>query len=542
MSIDFRVLCWRFASVTVLISSLSHAQSPGVVPGKSREWSVEGTVKKGEATVAGAVIRIDGAALVNGATSDSTGHFQLKGAVPGMYTISVEKEGTGGATPKSVLVAPGGDLRGLDFLLQEEVVLAGRVVDSSRHPVKGATVMAWVKSSRNGVPSFLTKGFAETDDTGSFRIDELGEGRYLLVAVLAPVRPKPHGSRAGNQQTQPASQGIPRYGFFPTSSLWESASLIDVRYGDQREGLDLVLGQTSVYCASMAVRTPPGPNGTAQTATVNLFAPVAGTFLQLGRGPVKTDDELEFCGLPAGEYKAATVTFDAQTKKATGYGKVDFRIGKRDVELGPMTAAPAVRMGGSIRIAGAAAGESVPLGLVVTLELRNRPIYYGENRTARVDQVGRFSIEGAFPDDFGLSVSGLPQGYYLREATQDGRDVLRSFVRPGAGDLTLTLGKNGPVLNGRTLDRANQVAAGAAIGLIALESGTVYIARSDALGRFQFHNGLAPGKYTLVALGGLLAGEAEDPDTYRQQASKGVSLELGANARKDQDFAVAVVR
>jgi hypothetical protein len=390
-----------------------------------------------------------------------------------------------------VILQPGAAVHDLNFDLKEEAILGGRLLDAGRRPVTGATVMAWVKSTKAGETRFLARGFTDTDDTGSFRIEELGEGQYRLVGVLPPLKPRKMVRLAGEKKEEAVHQGSLRFAFYPNSPNWDTAAVQTIGYGASREGLDIILGQAPVHCVSVVVGSSTQPAAGAQSASLSVFAPIAASFLQVARGAVKTGEEWEVCGLPSGDYKAVATTFDPETKKATAFGKADFNIGKRDLELGQ---------------------------LMLVL-----------------DQ-GQFTIEGAFQDEFGVTVSGMPQGYYLREARQDGRDALRGTVRVGGGELVVTLGRDGPVLDGRTVDAEGHPVADVSVGLVSADSRAVYLTQADSAGRFQYRSGIAPGRYSLVALTGLWAGETDDPEIYRQQLSRSVTLDFGPNERKSQDF------
>lgn len=525
--------CGKTIVMAATLCGAAWAQSGGTAPG----WSIEGSVKSGDAAASGAVIRISGPSIVGGARTDASGHYRVAGQFPGTYLLTVLKDGTGGAKPKTVVVAAGTHAHGVDFALQDEAVLAGTVIDAAKRPLSGVNVMAWARTSKGGAPAFVTKGFTETDDRGAFRVEELGAGQYLLAAVLPPLKPV--------RRVQPAaeteSRGSLRYTFLPGTSEWAAGSPVAVNFGDKREGLSIAFGTVPVYCAAATVRVP-APQGVAPQVSLTISAPVAASFLQVARGPVTAGEPWWVCGLPAGAYKALAVAFDAQTKKTVAFGSVEFQIGKQNIDLGPLEAVAALSLEGAVRVGGAAREEPLPEGLGIHLDLKHRSIYYGENRDTRVDGSGQFRLSGAFADDYGLQVTGLPPGFYVKAAQQDGRDALRGAVRVGGGALSVTLGNDGPVLEGRTVGREDEPAGDTPVGLISAESGRVYWTQSDAGGRFRFESEIPPGRYTVVALSGLLAGEEEDLEVYRRLTSSGTEVELGAGARVDRSFRVRAAR
>lgn len=519
--------------IAAALGAAAWAQSGAETAG----WTIEGVVKSGDAAAPGAVVRISGPSIVRGARTDAAGRYRLAGQFPGTYVLTVLKDGTGGAKPKSVVVAAGTHAQGIDFALRDEAVLAGTVIDASKRPLSGVNVMAWARTSKDGAPAFVTKGFTETDDRGAFRVEELGAGQYLLAAVLPPLKPV--------KRVQPAegaeSRGSLRYTFLPGTPEWAAGSPVSVNFGDKREGLSIAFRTVPVYCAAASIRVP-APPGAAPQASLTIIAPVAASFLQVARGPVTPGEPWWVCGLPAGEYKALAVAFDPQTKKTIGFGAAEFQIGRQNVDLGDLDAAAALSLEGTVRVDGAAREEALPEGLGIHLDLKHRSIYYGENRDARLEASGQFRLSGAFADDYGLQVTGLPPGYYVQAAQQDGRDAWRGPVRVGGGPLTVTLRKDGPVLQGRTVTKDDEPAGDTPVALVDAGSGRVYQTQSDAAGRFQFQSELPPGRYTVVAVSGLTAGEEEDPAVYRRLASSGTEVELGAGARVDRSFRVRAAR
>ncbi len=531
---------WCLAFPVLLIGSPLVLPTPDDSTG-GREWILEGTVRRGGQPTAGALIRIAGPVLIPGATSDASGHFVLKGTFSGTYTVTVSRAATGGAPPVTMLLGPG-TRRNVTLDLLDEAVLSGTVLNSDRVPVTGGTVMAWVKTSVNGEPSFMTRGFAQTNDLGEFRIDELFPGQYRLLVALPPLRPGKRVKRPASGEPEHPRRGSLRFAFFPSSPDWESAAALTVQAGVKRDALDLTLQAAPVYCAAVVVRPPNGSSSDSQPANLAIFAPIAGTFIQVARGPVRTGESWEVCGLPAGTYKAVAVTVDPNSKRTTGFGKADFVISRRDVDLSSLMVSPPVTQSGTFRLLPTDHPQTRPDALSITLNLRNRPIYFGENRAARFQDADSFEIEGAFQDDYSLAVAGLPAGYYLRAVSQEGREVLHSPVRAGAGDIVVTVAADGPQLSGRTLDREGAPVAGAGLALIEEQSGRIQLSQSDVDGRYQFRSGVAPGHYVLVALRGLMAGEESDEEVFRQQRSRGTSLLLSPGESRHADVVVRTLQ
>lgn len=127
---------------------------------------------------------------------------------------------------------------------------------------------------------------------------------------------------------------------------------------------------------------------------------------------------------------------------------------------------------------------------------------------------GSFLLEKVFPDEYGLSVSGLPNGYYVREATQNGFDAMRGAVRLDRGELVISLASDGSSIHGKTVDTEDHPAPDATVILVpkrASASDAIVTIQSDRSGAFEIDSGLRPGEYQIIAFTGLFEGEATDP-------------------------------
>ena len=141
-------------------------------------------------------------------------------------------------------------------------------------------------------------------------------------------------------------------------------------------------------------------------------------------------------------------------------------------------------------------------------------------------------------DDYYLHVSGLPGGAYVKQADQRGRDALRELVRPGNGDLHITIATDGAVISGQTVDADQKPVNDAIVILTSEDRRTVLTRQSDQNGQFGFASGVAPGKYQLMALAGLSEGEEYDPGTITNNLTGATELELSPGATKNLNLTV----
>ncbi len=476
-----------------------------------REWTIEGNVTTGAGPVEGAQVTTSGAERPAQVTTDSTGHYVLKGNASGRYLISAYHEACGPAKARSVRILPGAHIESLDFRLSRQSVIAGRVLDNERNPVQRASVAAWVKAFRNGRLIFLSRGYADTNDLGEYRIPDLGAGRYYVGVVPKLLQPRRHarpGATARDRLGAPV-----RVAFYPNAQSFEGAAPIILRAGEDREGTDIILGNADSFCIIATVVPPPG--AASAQAVLQLYARVGDAFPTAAIGEVNPGEESEICGVPPGEYTFLATLSDRRTKKAIGFFRTEVSIARRDAELGKLSPAPGMQLRGRLTVEAQAPGYPLPRNIAVKLQRQGRPIIYGDNLTGVLAPSGTLTWESVFLDDYRLVVDDLPNGCYLQTAVQRARDVRQAPVRPGQGDLLIALSCDGGVVQGEVVDGNKEPVPDATVLLLPKEAtGTDMLLsqQSDQNGGFEFSSEIAPGDYCVAAFIGLYEGEDRDPE------------------------------
>jgi|GEM_PF-1972922 len=115
------------------------------------------------------------------------GEYRISGVPDGTRFLTVRAEGKATLTRIQSLEFSErtGDLHIVDFVLQDEAPLAGRVVDGEGRPVGGADVIAVDRAAYRDVGH----GRATSGPDGAFRITGLAEGSYQLLYRAPGFRP-----------------------------------------------------------------------------------------------------------------------------------------------------------------------------------------------------------------------------------------------------------------------------------------------------------------------------------------------------------------
>jgi hypothetical protein len=203
---DLQRLVWVLAAAVS-----AHAfQTPAQAPAKG---SIEGQVVNGRtgAPLKRAMVRLVGVHQTMGPAAipsnlpgrggarpvmmnketDDQGHFVFTNLDAGQYRLTAERQGflrqswgsrklSGGSTP--VPVGEGQAVKAINFRLNPQGVIAGKVLDEDGEPIANVPVRAMRAVYRNGGRTFNTVANSNTSDIGEYRLPELKPGRYWVSA------------------------------------------------------------------------------------------------------------------------------------------------------------------------------------------------------------------------------------------------------------------------------------------------------------------------------------------------------------------------
>lgn len=513
---------------------------------KPQIWTIEGDVFLGDHRVAQATVWPRGTEQLRAVDTDDKGHYVLTGSAPGTYAVYATKEHSGASRTRSVNVLPGTKTNSIDLHLDNTIAISGKVFDSDGTPLAAISVTALAKTFRDGVVRFDPKGNTTTNKAGEYTIDDLPEGRfYVSASQTSTVQSlKPRKRTNPGHEREPVAATMLK-ALYPNAESIEEATPVRLATGEHRSGVDIVLSKTLTVCLYATVADVPeaGPHG---SATFQVFQAMGEMFPSVASGQVPLGDEIEVCGVPSGSYRVIATSAnqdpvtDMRTFKTTGFVRTEVILGKRDVDLKTLYPQPGIGVRGVVMMRANRDEDRPPIppGISVALDQQGRPIYGGEDRIRRPGDDGQFLFDTVLPDDYRLRVSGLPSGYYVHDADQQGRDALRETVRPGRGDLHITLAPDGAIISGQTVDSDHQPVADAIVILANDEGRPLLTRQSDQNGQFQFISGIAPGKYRLLALVGLFEGEEQDAGVIGRNLSSAVKLDLASGAKQNLELIV----
>jgi len=469
---------------------------------------------------------------VYGAMSDRTGHFSISGMKPGLYLVVPERTGFVFVRPSGPIPATVLALKAGQHITDQKVEMtpcgfvSGRVADDAGDPVPGVSLqLRAAPPDTDFVNPFAVPLPNYTDDHGEFRI-VVSPGKYYLQAM-----PRNYGLpmeiRAG---TGPAAPYVATY--YPNADSMGEASPIQVKPGQDVTSLEIrltharpsALGGGTVQPQSIGGLVTGTPDGARATITLRgsqnpgAMQPIRGSI-------VEQEGKFIFRGLPPGYYRVFAQYAPGKVRLQSQ--AVEVQLTGADVSDLRLHLAPGEDLGGSLEVAGEAAGAAPARKIAVKLESAEpggpaTP----ETSPAEVGKDGYFRIPAIFPGRYRVRVEPLPEGTFIRSVTVDGAavdDAGFELSRGGAGArLKITLSRNASQLSGTVLDHDGAPLTSPLAAVLVWK---------DAAQVRPEHNPVADSRYALKDL---------RPGTYRVLAVDAFDFTNLAGANNPDEFAKAL--
>jgi hypothetical protein len=218
------------------------------------------------------------------------------------------------------------------------------------------------------------------------------------------------------------------------------------------------------------------------------------------------DGKFRICDLHRGEYLLTIFVADAEgTPTMLAQSQAQITDGDiHDLKLTPRLRVP---ISGEVCWDGPAPTQAVQGEIHIAMEPLSRPGFKGEwqGLEAKSSIPGTFSFPGPYVDEYRARVYGVPTGFYLKEASFAGTNMLNAPVVPGSrGDnsMRIVLGRDGGTIQLKTVDKDGKavpdttlILGPAEIGSPMLLAGALVHASSDQNGTYTSET-QTPGKYS----------------------------------------------
>jgi 5-hydroxyisourate hydrolase-like protein (transthyretin family) len=503
--------------------------------------------------------------------TDANGRFSFS-ADPGRYKLSFSAPGyakldygqrssSGDGVP--LTLAPAQVKTDIVMRMVPVGAVTGHIRDSSGQPAVGVPVQLFrFAYDETGKRTAQRVTSTRTNDLGEYRMYYLTPGRYYMSAGGSGVGPDGIVFlTSGVNFNNPLQNRIPQtyaLTYYPGVSRESDATAVEVPPGADLRGIDLFVSSQQTYKVRGRVvdsRTGQPPERvTIQMVVQNADLIGIGSTISGSNNYKAADGSFEVPNVSAGAYilsasiprlnPAMPINFDnLSPAERNEY----FRAQQAEDLLRPRASLPvtvvnsdleavvlAMGLNGTISGRIRVEGEAKPSLDFVGLQLKNNmptSILEGGPNTRPVTAEGTFRVENVRPGEYRIAITGLPQGFYLKEARFGDADALNAPLRYGGGDasgLELVLSPNVGTLEGIT-------EPGAQVVLIPLRNRErtelFRPVTADTSGHFAISN-ISPGDYTLAAWESIEPFSFFDPNLVRQAETQGTAVRVEESSNK----------
>ncbi len=464
----------------------------------------------------------------NSATTAADGSFLFRNLLPGNYRLSASHNGyvNSGRRPRYGAQSPGNSVSLTAGQTVDDVVLrlmptgvvTGHITNDRDEPMPGVLVQTMKASYRNGHREFSDARTGFTDDRGEFRVWGLAPGQYFLKAT---------NPRNGERGRAPAQVYVPI--FYPGVADPAQSQAIELHPGEELTGINLsLLAQRTVHVKGRVLTS----NGVPAKGSDVALSQFAGDGYSL---EVETDPagRFDLAAVPPGSYSIVSQSSDNSMSGHLQMGRASISVGDTPVDVPDLVLFPGATVSGHLRVEGDRK-VSLPRTLA-SLKPLSADASAGVD-SAAVQPDGSFTFHDVPEGEYGLSVSPLPDGYYVK-TTRDTPSAAILVSHGHAPPAEVHIGPGAVRIQGTVYKDSDnqQVAASVTVALVpdvAQRSNSEYyrVATSDQSGKFMLAN-VPPGDYSLSAFENVDRDAVMDPAFLQRYegAGKSLHIEEGAN-------------
>jgi hypothetical protein len=478
------------------------------------------------------------------AVSDADGRFFFEGLPPGTYMLLGERNGfvtqpygtrppTLGPTP--LPISAGQVVKGVEFRLVPQAVIAGKVVDDEGVAVSRAMVRAVATGGARGIPP-LPLGMATTNDVGEFRIAGLSAGQYVLAVSHMPM------SAFSRGEVRPQDVLITTY--HPSAATFSDATPLEVKAGQDLTGITIQMRRGRVYAVEgTVVATAVDRKFSDLTLRLmprdtmrQLVAPAT----ILSGGAIKPDGAFEIRNVEPGEYN---LILALRSRPGAPLARLSVVVAQADVKGVVLKFGEPIKITGVIRMEGPQ--EADFSGSRIGLREAEGMSYNAPYAAATAD--GAFTVEDVSRQRYMVEVTRLPTGAYVKSIRLGGQEIGDTGIdlsqASSAPSLEILVSPSGATLEG-VITAAGKPAAGSRVVLVPdpLRAELALRRRigiADQNGKFSIR-GVPPGEYRLYAFADPLFDPMPDPGFLKSIENKAVKVSLREGDRKQVE--VTLVR
>ena len=524
--------CFAFPQHPSSITSIFIAAQPqSVSPKKQEPAELSGHVYAGDTLEplkkAYLVLRIssDKHAQAYTAVTDAEGKYIIKNVTPGQYRLYCEHNGylqqeygqkKRGQAGEPLNIESGQRMTDADMRLAPASVITGSITDEDGDPIRHAWVYALKVTYSNGEKELGAASSAETDDRGIYRIIDLKPGRYFIEVEKS-------GFRVNNRGRDEVTDERYAPTFYPGGNDPSRAEEVPAPGGETQ--IDIAIQPVRTFKVSGTLvdtgHHPANGDVTLRLHNDSKVPWVVGTAELSSQG----DGAFEIRGAIPGTY---TIYGESSINNLRKVGSLDLSVGAVNVPNLAIHLQSAQEITGHIHAASAMrlkpAAVHISLDPLISMKL------FSPVRPEKIEDDLSFTIKNVFDTEYVLNMQSAGEGVYVRSAQCGEIDLLAEPLRPGCGEINITLSANGAKLMGTLLDSEQKPIPEATIVLVP-ENQTRFISGQPAMtstgkdGAFEI-KGIRTGRYIALAFESMESGTAWDPEYIKRFIAQGKSIQI----------------
>ncbi len=469
------------------------------------------------------------------ASTDETGKFRFAGVQPGLYWLIATK---GGFLPGrygqqqyeddgTLLKVKGGDeLKQVSLRLFPAGSISGVILDADGDPMPGAEVVLWSQRQRKKNAPFSPGDSTRSNSGGEYSFHNLMPGTYFVSSGTDST-----GDADGTREVLVGTDGKPTNlhdvrTFYPSALTLAAAQSIDIKPGQQKDGIDVRLRQTPLLSVSGRIAGTLNPKLESRVAIEPYDEPAQ----SVQSDKILSGPEFSFDDLPPGKYRLTLTVRSENGLKTIGISEVELKDESvTGLLITPFK--PAVVLARVVL-------EDDPNKLLFPGSVSLNPVEESGNLAQSESQFtpqdGVYKFDEVAPGKYQIG-SGIGEQYYLKALQAAGRTLDPDGIAVAEGaslDLLLVYSKNVATVSGDVELPQDGATHSARVLLIAedgpLDSSKIIPCVLDQLLHFSAAN-MRPGRYAAVAA------EEDDPDLWSSEKfldsikSEGAELDLQEN-------------
>ena len=535
------------------------------------------------------------------------GRFTLSASKPGHVPVTYGQRQMGPGRPGTPIQLSDGQKLSVQMQIPRGSVISGTVLDENGEAVPGTQVRVFRWTMQSGVKTLAQAGNDATDDRGIYRIYGLQPGDYLVCATprqsLPPGAPPaldrlqeamaaigPRGAVAASAMADrlaaPAGQEDQTAGYapvyFPGTTIAGNATSLPIAAGEERLGVDFQLqlaplARIDGMVVSPAAQEQPG----VQVLLVNTGDEVSG----IGGSAARVDGQgrFSFSNVAPGQYTLIARTSQGRPLQALvagigargdgpgapqgpGVGRgggrggdgprlwaaADVSVDGRNIANVVLTLQPGFAVTGRVEFRGTAAQAPADLTRV-RVSLTPADVTPGGRELAtpangRVDENGRFTIDGVVPGRYRLSAGAGASGWTLDSGILAGQETLDFPVEirssQNLSGAVIVFSDQQTTLSGGITDGRSQPVSDYTLVLYpsderywSPQSRRIRSVRPATDGTFNI-TGIPPGDYRLAPVLDPEPGSWFDPSFLQQLDASALRLTMTEGEKKVQNLRI----